>query len=111
VSLFRDLYLWAYGRSARRYTAIQQAMGEPNLLKLKYRADIQEVIRAVILEKVAGPQVVRRIRSLLEAKMLPEADSAELFKLIETEIVSLHDGNIARFKIRLNEFQEWKSLQ
>jgi len=111
VSLFRDLYLWAYTRSAQRYSAIQQAMGELNLLKLKYRGEIQEIIRAVILEKVAGPQVVHRIQSLMEAKKLPEADSAELFKLIETEIVSLHDGNIARFKIRPSEFQEWKNLQ
>lgn len=111
VSLFRDLYLWAYTRSAQRYSAIQQAMGEPNLLKLKYRAEIQEIIRAVILEKVAGPQVVHRVQSLVEAKKLPETDAAELFKLIETEIVSLHDGNIARFKIRPSEFQAWKSLQ
>jgi Fic family protein len=111
VSLFRDLYLWAYTRSAQRYSAIQQAMGEPNLLKLKYRSDIQEIIRAVILEKIAGPQVVHRIQNLIEAKKLPETDTAELFKLIETEIVSLHDGNIARFKIRPSEFQEWKSLQ
>ncbi len=111
VSLFRDLYLWAYTRSAQRYSAIQQAMGEPNLLKLKYRSEIQEIIRTVILEKVAGPQVVRRIRSLMEPKKLPEIDAAELFKLIETEIVSLHDGNIARFKIRPSEFQAWKNLQ
>lgn len=111
VSLIRDLYLWAYTRSSQRYSAIQQAMGEPNLLKLKYRADIQDVIRTLILEKVAGPQVVHRIQKLIEAKNLPETDRAELFKLIEMEIISLHDGNIARFKIRPSEFQEWKSLQ
>ncbi len=111
VSFFRDLYLWAYARSSQRYSAIQQAMGEPNLLKLKYRSEIQEIIRAVILEKVAGPQVVHRVQNLVEAKKLPETDAAELFKLIEIEIISLHDGNIARFKIRPIEFQEWKSLQ
>jgi len=111
VCLFRDLYLWAYMRSSQRYSAIQQAMGEPNLLKLKYRTDIQDIIRNVILEKVAGPQVVHRIQNLIEAKNLPETDAVELFKLIETEIISLHDGNIARFKIRPSEFQEWKNLQ
>lgn len=111
VSLFRDLYLWAYTRSAQRYSAIQQAMGEPNLLKLKYRSEIQEIIRTIILEKVAGAQVVHRVQSFVEAKKLPETDAEELFKLIEIEIVSLHDGNIARFKIRPSEFQEWKSAQ
>jgi hypothetical protein len=110
VSLFRDLYLWAYTRSALRYSAIQQVMGEPNLIKLKYRADIQDIIRTVILEKITGPQVVTKIHSLIDAKKLPEVDTAELFKLIEIEIVSLHEG-IARFKIRPKEFQDWKLLQ
>ncbi len=86
-------------------------MGEPNLLKLKYRTQIQEIIRTVILEKVAGPQVVYKIQSLLTAQQLPEAVAVELFKLIEIEVLSLHDGNIARFKIRPSEFQEWKNLQ
>lgn len=111
VSLFRDLYLWAYRRSAQRYSAIQQAMAEPNLFKLKYRADIQDIVRTVILEKIPGPRVVHRIQSLIETKGLPEADAAEMFNLIETEIVSLHDGNTARFKIRPSEYQEWKNLQ
>jgi hypothetical protein len=86
-------------------------MGEPNLLKMKYRSVIHEVIQTVILEKTPGSAVVPRIKSLLEAKRLPEADAAELFKLIETEIVSLHDGNIARFKVRPSEFEAWKRLQ
>ncbi len=47
----------------------------------------------------------------MEAKNLPETDTAEIFKLIEMEIIGLHDGNIARFKIRPSEFQEWKILQ
>ncbi|HPI39955.1 MAG TPA: Fic family protein [Pseudobdellovibrionaceae bacterium] len=111
ISLFRDLYLWAYKRSSQRYSAIQQSMGEPHLLKQKYRDDIKDIIRTVILEKVAGPQVVQKIKKLMEVKNFPKADTAELFKLIETEIISLHDGNIARFKIRPAAFQEWKSLQ
>lgn len=110
LSLIRDLYLWAYDRSAQRYSAIQQAMGEPNLLKLKYRSEIHEIIRTLILEKVSGTQVVARIQNLLEAKV-PASDADELFKLIETEILSLHEGNIARFKVRPGEFQEWKKAQ
>lgn len=111
VSLMRDLYTWAYTRSSQRYSAVQQAMGEPNLLKLKYRAAIQEIVRTVILEKVDGVQVVHKLHNLIEEQNLPEADQAELFKVIETEILSLHDGNIARFKIRPSEFQAWKARQ
>ena len=111
ISLIRDLYVWAYNRSSQRYTAVQQSMGAPNLLRLKYRSVIQEVIRAIILEKVEGSQVVHKIQNLLEVQKLPEDDRSELFKVIETEVMSLHDGNIARFKIRPIEYQAWKELQ
>jgi Fic family protein len=111
VCLFRDLYLWAYRRSSQRYSAIQQSMGESNLLKLRYRTEIQDIIRTVIIEKVAGAYVVPKIRNLLEVKKLPAENLDELFKLIEMEIMSLHDGNIARFKIRPSEFEGWKRLQ
>ena len=111
ISLLRDLYVWAYTRSSQRYSAIQQAMGEPNLLKLKYRTVIQDIVRSIILEKIEGAQVVHKIQNLIDAKNPPEADRTELFKAIETEIMSLHDGNIARFKIRPSEYQAWKVLQ
>ena len=108
ISLMRDLYLWAYTRSSQKYSAIQQAMGEPNLLKLKYRTQIYDIIRTIVLEKADGSQVVSRIQSLIKVHNLPTSDCTELFKVIETEIMSLHDGNIARFKISPREFQSWK---
>jgi Fic family protein len=111
VSLFRDLYLWAYARSAQRYSAIQQAMGEPNLLKLRYRNDIHDIIRTVILEKTAASQVVQRIQRLIAERAFPQEVKSELFKIVESEMVSLHEGNIARFKVKPKEYQAWKELQ
>jgi len=111
VSLIRDLYIWAYTRSSQRYTAIQIAIGEPNVMKLRYRTQIQEIGRSIILDLVAGHDVVPRIRESVDASTIAEADREEVFNLIEHEIVSLHDGNVARFKVRPSEFQAWKELQ
>ena len=111
VSLFKDLHLWAYKRSSKRYSAIQQSPGEQNLIKLKYRQAIQHIIRTIIIEKVGGAEIVSQVRRLIAALNLPQEDTILLFQAIETEIVSLHDGNIARFKIRPSEFQEWKALK
>ena len=84
VSLFRDLYVWAYKRSSQRYSAIQQAMGEPNLFKLKYRSVIQDIVRTIILEKIAGQQVVATIKHLIEAlKTFQRDDSINCFKLLK----------------------------
>ena len=111
VSLLRDLYMWAYNRSSQKYSAIQQSMGEPNLLKMKYRAAIHEIIHGIVLEKIAGHDLVFYIQDKLEKTNLPKDDSKELFKLIEMEIASLHDGNIARYKIRPSEYEAWGKLQ
>ena len=111
ISVIRDLYIWGYARSSQRYTAIQQAMGEPNLMKLRYRAQIQEIVRSIILDLVAGNDVVPRIHESINVSTIGEADREEVFNLIEQEIVSLHDGNVARFKVRPSEFQAWKDLQ
>jgi len=111
VSLVRDLYLWAYNRSSQQYTAIQQAMGEPNTLRLHYREKIREVVRSIILERVEGKLIVEKINNALEANDVPVSDRNELFNLIETEMISLHEGNVARFGIRPSEFQTWRSLQ
>lgn len=111
ISLLQDLYIWAYKRSAQRYSAIQQSMAEPNLLKLKYRSVIQDIIRSVIEEKIAGPKLVTKIKTLMNSLEIPKKNVAELFKVIETEIISLHDGNIARYRIRPSQFHAWKKLQ
>jgi Fic family protein/predicted transcriptional regulator len=111
ISLLRDLYRWAYQRSSLRYSAIQQSLGAPNLLKLKYRNVIHDIIRTIILEKVEGRQVVPQIRKLIEAQSLSETDASWLFEAIETEILSLHEGNIASYKVRPSEFQAWQQIQ
>lgn len=111
VSLIRDLYIWAYKRSSQKYTAIQQAMGEPNLLKLQYRKLIQKIVQSIILEKIAGPNIVQKIKDLIAKNDIPQSERDKLFDLVETEIISLHEGSVARFKVRPSEFQEWKDLQ
>lgn len=111
VNLLRDLYIWAYKRSAQRYSAIQQVMSEPNLFKMKYRSAIHDIIRTIILEKVVGHRVDSTIKNLIKALKLPTNDSNQLFNIIEIEIINLHDGNIAQFKLLPSEFLKWKRLK
>jgi hypothetical protein len=68
-------------------------------------------VRTIIVERTVGPGVVNKIRDLIDAQALPEADAKQLFQVIETEILALHLGNIARFKLRPSEFKEWKDVQ
>ena len=55
--------------------------------------------------------MVTSIKKLIHALKISPADATQLFQLIETEVMSLHDGNIARFKIRPGEFEQWQKMQ
>jgi hypothetical protein len=35
----RDVFVWAYTRSAPRYTAVRQSLGDPDPFRLKYRGE------------------------------------------------------------------------
>lgn len=111
ISLFRDLFLWAYKRSTKRYSAIQLSLGEPNLLKLKYREKIQEIMQAIVKGKTPGKQVSKVLLSLVEKLKLNPDDSKKILEILELEIASLHEGNIARYQIRASEFKSWADLK
>jgi Fic family protein len=111
VSIMQDLYYWAYQRSAQRYSAIQQSMGEPNQFKLKYRNAVHDIIRKIILEKTIGSQLVSRSQELINLLNLSDSDAKALLRVVEDELINIHEGSIARFKIRPSEFQEWKKIQ
>src|SRR5256884_5733310 len=44
VDLLRDVFVWAYERSAQRYVAVRQSLGEPDKFRLKFRNEIIEVV-------------------------------------------------------------------
>jgi Fic family protein len=107
VDLLKDVFLWAYERSSARYSALRQSIGEPDPFRLKYR----EAMRALISKIVSEGLPYKEATDLLERKALemPEADQSKFRESIETELISLHEGNIARYWIRPSQFQEWKN--
>jgi hypothetical protein len=41
-------------------------------------------------------------------KQAPPEDRARLMELAETEVMSLHEGNFARYHVRPSEYQAWR---
>ena len=111
ISKTRELYCWAYQRSSKKYSGVQQILGEPDRFRIQHRDDIQHIIQTIILEKVPGNRLVSRIRNLIKNLPISDLDAAQLFKNIEIEIDSLHEGNIARYRIRPSDFEIWQNLQ
>src|SRR5689334_20835345 len=52
IDLLRDLFIWAYERSAARYVAMRQSMGEPDPFRLRHRAGLRQVVAEVVRERM-----------------------------------------------------------
>lgn len=107
VDYLRDVFVWAYERSCARYSAVRQSLGEPDTFRMKYRAQIGEVVARVVrdrMDKRAATQWIQRHAT----SAIPGADRARFVELAETELTSLHEGNIARYRLRPSEFAGWQ---
>ena len=107
VELLRDVFVWAYERSSARYSAVRQSLGEPDPFRLRYRALIADVVAAVVragMDKIAATALVRQ----RAAEQVPPSHQARFVEVVETEIMSLHEGNIARYRLRPAEYRAWR---
>jgi len=107
IELLRDVFVWAYERSCKRYSAVRQSLGEPDPFRLHYRPLVAEIIVEVILrsmdKKIAAAFIKQRA-----TEEVPAEDQARFIEVVETEVMSLHEGNIARYRLRLSQYQAWK---
>ncbi len=107
VELLRDVFVWAYERSSARYSAVQQSLGEPDPFRLRYKALVSEVISEVVLTEMDRESTTSLARRYASEQVLP-ADRARFLEMVETEIMSLHEGNIARYHLRPAQYHAWR---
>lgn len=107
TELLKDVYMWAYERSALRYAALRQSLGEPDQFRLKYREQIRTMITVIVSGALTPQQATAEIKK--NANNLPETDRNKFVETVDTELLSLHDGNFARYRIRPSEFAAWKT--
>ncbi len=106
IELLREVFIWAYERSSSLYSATRQELGEPDLFRLRYRSFISMVVGEVVrasLDKQTAVAVIKQ-RALENVAI---DDRAKFIEVIETELMSLHKGNIARFRLKPSEYDEW----
>lgn len=105
VELLRDVFVWAYQRSCARYSAVRQSVGEPDPFRMRYRIQIGETVAEVVRMTMNRIQAVSFIRS--RAEQLAEQDRSRFVEVVETQLMTLHLGSIARFRLRPSEFEQW----
>lgn len=107
TELLAEVFAWAYERSCSKYSTIRKTLGEPDPFRIRYRTLRQEVIRAVVrgcMDKGAAAAFIRQ-----QAKeFIPSPDQLKFLEIVETELINLHEGNAARYSLRLAEIEQWQ---
>lgn len=109
IELLRDVFVWAYERSAARYAAMRQSLGEPDPFRLKHRTALREVIGAVVRGGMGKKQAIAHIRAWVEAH-IDQSEREPFREIAEDELLGLHEGNFARYQVRPSEFAAWREI-
>lgn len=109
IDLLRDVFAWAYERSCQRYTVLRDALPTPDPLRLRHREAIRTLVGDVVMLGIRRDDQ-GRIRQQVAALVDPQ-DVDDVVALLINELHQLHEGNIARYRLRPSQFREWSAAQ
>ena len=108
IDLLRDVFVHAYERSCQHYLAITQNMTEPDPLRIRYRETIIEAVQTIVRShKSPSSQNIQKLAN----KLVSGKDTTAFAQILLNIIQNLHEGNVARYRLKLSEFQTWKKFQ
>ena len=107
IEFLRDVFIWAYKRSAARYAAIRQSLGEPDPFRTRHRTALREVVGVVVRERMDQKQANIRVNTWTQ-EHIDRQDRERFREIAERELLNLHEGNFARYQIRPSEFAAWQ---
>jgi Fic family protein len=109
VDYLRDVFSWAYRRSCARHAAIRKVTGEPDPFRLQYREQIRQHVQWAVNQRMDKQTAAKWISAQAE-KEVPPGDRVRFIEVVELELCALHEGNIARYRLRPADFREWNTL-
>ena len=109
VELLRDVFLHAYRRSAARFAAVAQSMGEPDPFRMKHREGLREIAAWVVRRGMDRTEASRHV-SEWAAAHVAESERRKFQEAGERELLSLHEGNLVRYGLSLAELGKWKEV-
>lgn len=104
--LLRDVFVWAYERSCLRYKTVRDSLPEPDPFRLAHRQAFIDVIGNIVR---SGLRPTARQVARLAAPDLSGDDLKRFTQIVLQEIEGLHEGNIARFRLRPSELRSWRN--
>ncbi len=104
IDLLLDVFTWAYERSCQRYLAISKTVPEPNPLRIRYREDLIVLVQKIV-RKRQKPSL-NNIRRLTHER-ISAVDRDAFLKIALNDLQNMHEGNVARYRLKLSDYQSW----
>jgi fido (protein-threonine AMPylation protein) len=100
VALAVDIFEAAYTRSIQKYRIQLAAASAPDLVRLRLRGAMNDVIGLIVRDGWSLPQA-------LEALDLEAGDIVALRDYVEQELMHLGEHNCSRFYVTMRQVQQW----
>jgi len=108
IELLRDLFVWAYERSAKEYVAVRKSLADPDPLRLRYRQELREIVADIVRSR---RQDVLEAMERFADERIKARDREAFVEMVQDELKRLHPGTLARYRLRLSEFETWRAAR
>jgi len=109
IELLKEVFIWAYERSCSRYSATRQTLGDPDPFRIRYRDLRKEIVSEIVNKCLDKKAAITLIRKKAQDFVL-NTDQMRFIEIVETELMGLHEGNIARYRLRPLEYAAWQKI-
>lgn len=107
IELLRDVFVWAYERSCARYLAVRESLGEPDPFRLRHRQALGIAVNHIVKNALSKDNIQLYLEQSIIDSVKP-VERTQFLELVLSELNSLHQGNIARYRLTPNEYDRWQ---
>jgi hypothetical protein len=107
VDLLKDVFIWAYERSAERYAAVRQSLGDPDPFRQRHRQALRQLVGDVVRRHMDRKEAITFIAEWVNSNVAAD-ERGKFREMAESDLLGLHEGNFARLQVRPSEFAAWQ---
>jgi len=79
-------------------------------MRIRYRNALIRSVQVIVRSR--RPPSAKNIQQVTnELELVSENDKKAFNKMVRNDLKRLHEGNVARYRLKLSEFQSWKPLR
>lgn len=104
VELLRDVYVWAYTMSCRRYMALQNVDIDPDPVWMRYDAEINTIVCDVVRGLQSASESHLRQKAI---EVVPKRDVKNVTRILVEVFRTLHEHNAISYGLEADEYRRF----